>query len=216
MGTSSRPVRSGASRSPQSYRTCGSQPPRPARSLLGVCAAEGARVQTPIQSRWLRCTRKLRFLPLLGFTTAAVPRLASGLSRRLGHARPLPRRLLAPELGWLGLILLFALALRILILIAIEPTPLAGDEADYYQRAVRLASQGRMEGAGERAPANEFFFAALFRLFGISPLVARLGNVVLSTASAIPIYALGRQLGGGANGPRGGADRRALPELRRV
>jgi len=107
---------------------------------------------------------------------------------------------LAPELGWLGLILLFALALRILILIAIEPTPLAGDEADYYQRAVRLASQGRMGGPGERAPANEFFFAALFRLFGISPLVARLGNVVLSTASAIPIYALGRQLGGGRTG----------------
>jgi len=56
--------------------------------VLGACAAEGARVQAPIQSRWLRCET------LLGFTTAAVPRLASGLSRRLGHARPLPRRLL--------------------------------------------------------------------------------------------------------------------------
>jgi hypothetical protein len=114
--------------------------------------------------------------------------------------RPGEKSGLAPELSWLGLILLFALALRILVLIAIEPTPLAGDEGDYYQRAVRLASQGRMAGAGERAPANELFFAALFRLFGISTLVARLGNVVLSAASVVPIYALGRQLGGGRTG----------------
>jgi len=45
--------------------------------VLGACAVEGARVQAPIQSRWLRCET------LLGFTTAAVPRLASGSSRRL-------------------------------------------------------------------------------------------------------------------------------------
>ncbi len=54
---------------------------------LEACAAKGARVQTPIQSRWLR------YKILLGFTTAAVSRLASGLSRHLGHARPLPRKL---------------------------------------------------------------------------------------------------------------------------
>ena len=58
---------------------------------LGARAAEGARVQAPIQSRWLRCET------LLGFTTAAVSRLASGLSRHLGHARLLPRRLLGLE-----------------------------------------------------------------------------------------------------------------------
>jgi len=84
------------------------------------------------------------------------------------------------ELPWLGLILLSALALRISVLIAIEPTPLAGDEADYYRRAVRLVTDGRMEGLGGRAPGNEFFFAALFQVFGISTFVARVGNVVLS------------------------------------
>ena len=75
------------------------RPPVPGGGELGACAAEGARVQAPIQSRWLRYTRKLRFLPSLGFTTAAVSRLASGSSRRLGHARPLPRRLLATGLS---------------------------------------------------------------------------------------------------------------------
>jgi 4-amino-4-deoxy-L-arabinose transferase-like glycosyltransferase len=104
------------------------------------------------------------------------------------------------ELPWLGLILLSALALRISVLMAIEPTPLAGDETDYYRRAVHLVSDGRMESLGGRAPGNEFFFAALFRLFGISTLVARFGNVVLSAASVVPIYALGRQLGGGRTG----------------
>ena len=73
--------------------------------LLGACAAEGARVQAPVQSRWLRCTRKLRFLPYWGLTTAAIPRLASGLSRHLGHARPLPRRLLA--VGFLSTLAVF-------------------------------------------------------------------------------------------------------------
>ena len=68
----------------------GRQPHEERAGALGACAAEGARVQAPIQSRWLRCET------LLGFTTAAVPRLASGSSRRLGHVRPLPRRLLAP------------------------------------------------------------------------------------------------------------------------
>ena len=50
--------------------------PTEARKLahVGACAAEGARVEAPIQSRWLRYTRKLRFAPLLGFTTAAVSR----------------------------------------------------------------------------------------------------------------------------------------------
>jgi 4-amino-4-deoxy-L-arabinose transferase-like glycosyltransferase len=104
------------------------------------------------------------------------------------------------ELPWLGLILLSALTLRISVLIAIEPTPLAGDEADYYRRAVHLVSDGRMESLGGRAPGNEFFFAALFRLFGISTLVARVGNVALSAATVVPIYVLGRQLGGGRTG----------------
>jgi 4-amino-4-deoxy-L-arabinose transferase-like glycosyltransferase len=82
-------------------------------------------------------------------------------------------------------------------LIAVEPTPLAGDEPDYYQRAVHLATQRQLSGVGERAPGNEFFLAVLFQLFGVSTLVARAGNVILSAATVIPIYALGRQLGGG-------------------
>lgn len=104
------------------------------------------------------------------------------------------------ELPWLGLILLTALSLRLLILIAIEPTPLAGDEPDYFQRAARLATQGQMSGVGERAPGNELFLAALFQLFGVSTLVARAGTAVLSALTVIPIYALGRQLGGRRTG----------------
>ncbi|MCP4037606.1 MAG: integron integrase, partial [bacterium] len=58
-------------------------------SDLGACAAEGARVQTRIQSRRLRCET------LLYARTAAAPRLASEIVSTPGHARLLPRRLLA-------------------------------------------------------------------------------------------------------------------------
>ncbi len=104
------------------------------------------------------------------------------------------------ELKLLGAVLLAALGLRAFVLFAIEPTPLAGDELDYYQRAVRTVLEGRLGHSGERAPGNELFLATLFELFWASPQVARAGNVAISALTVIPIYVLGRQLGGSRTG----------------
>jgi len=96
----------------------------------------------------------------------------------------------------LGAMVLGALLLRLLVLWAVQPTLLAGDENDYFRRAARLVELGSIRGAGERAPLTEIFYAALFRVFGAQPDVARVGNTLLSALTLIPIFVLGRCFGG--------------------
>ncbi|MBW2420204.1 MAG: glycosyltransferase family 39 protein [Deltaproteobacteria bacterium] len=100
--------------------------------------------------------------------------------------------------AWLLLaaMVLAALVLRLGVLWAVQPTLLAGDENDYFRRALRLLETGRMLGAGERAPLTEIYYAALFRVFGTLAVVARTGNALLSALTLIPVFVLGRSFGG--------------------
>lgn len=100
----------------------------------------------------------------------------------------------------LGGIVLGALALRLLALAAVWPTPLAGDELDYFWRAAERLQGVEPQDLGLRPPAMEFFYAPLMQVFGVSPAAPRLANVVLSVATLFPLHALGRALGGDRTG----------------
>jgi 4-amino-4-deoxy-L-arabinose transferase-like glycosyltransferase len=97
----------------------------------------------------------------------------------------------------LGAIVVSALLLRLFVLFAVQPTPLAGDENDYFLRAAKLVEAGRILDPGERAPLTEIFYAGLFRVFEADPNVARAGNAVLSALTLVPVFILGRCFGAG-------------------
>jgi 4-amino-4-deoxy-L-arabinose transferase-like glycosyltransferase len=94
---------------------------------------------------------------------------------------------------WLGVILLAAFALRLAALWVTQPTGLVNDEYSYFTLAKQFALGADIADADGRAPGVVFFYAALMRVFGASADVARLGNVVLSTASVWLVYSLGRR-----------------------
>ena len=87
-----------------------------------------------------------------------------------------------------------ALLVRLAALLAIDATPLAGDEGDYFRRAVRVLEDGRIAQPGERAPLTELWYAALFWCFGTGVTVARVGNALLGALTIVPIFCLGRAL----------------------
>jgi 4-amino-4-deoxy-L-arabinose transferase-like glycosyltransferase len=102
--------------------------------------------------------------------------------------------------GILVALLLGALALRIALAVAIAPTPLAGDERDYYHRAERAVAGEPVGTLSARPPLTEWLYAACFRVFGISRGAARGANVALGFLALLPLYALARRFGG----PRAG------------
>jgi 4-amino-4-deoxy-L-arabinose transferase-like glycosyltransferase len=100
---------------------------------------------------------------------------------------------LDPVLLWT---LLGALAVRLLALWLVSPTPLAGDELDYFWRGAERMQGLEPERLGFRPPVMEFFFGGLFWFTGASIPAARLATVVLSVALLVPLYDIGRRLGG--------------------
>ena len=100
------------------------------------------------------------------------------------------------ELRWLGAVLLLALGLRLLAFWLTQETPFAGDERDYFARAAGFARGGGISPIGGRPPAMEVVFGSAFRVFGTSPDVARLVNAVIGSLAVVPLYAVGRRLGG--------------------
>jgi len=100
---------------------------------------------------------------------------------------------LDPVLPW---ILAAALALRLIVLWLVGPTPLAGDELDYFWRGAERVQGIEPADLGFRPPMMELFLAALFWVTGPSILAARLATVVLSVVLLIPLYDVARRLGG--------------------
>lgn len=101
-----------------------------------------------------------------------------------------------PRVPWLALVVVAGACVRLLALLATQPTLPAGDEWDYFVRAGRLALGEPLEEPAARAPGAVLFYAAVFRLFHPSLLIAKLANVVLSSATLIPVHRLGRSLAG--------------------
>jgi 4-amino-4-deoxy-L-arabinose transferase-like glycosyltransferase len=100
-----------------------------------------------------------------------------------------------PALG-LAAILGLALAIRLLALFASEPTLPAGDEWDYFRRAVNLA-RGKVSGDPTgRAPGVILLYAGLFELFHPWAFLAKAMNTLLGSLLVLPVYVLGRSFGG--------------------
>lgn len=98
-----------------------------------------------------------------------------------------------PALLW---ILGGALAIRLGVLFVVSPTPLAGDELDYFWRAAERAQDMVPEDVGFRPPLMEFFYGTLFRLTGPSIPVARLATVVIGVLLLVPLHDIARRFGG--------------------
>ncbi len=99
-----------------------------------------------------------------------------------------------PSLG-LAAIFGLALSIRLFALFATEPTLPAGDEWDYFRRAVNLAQGNPAADPSGRAPALIALYAAVFELFHPWALLARGVNTLLGSALVLPVYVLGRALG---------------------
>ena len=93
-------------------------------------------------------------------------------------------------------ILAGALVLRLVVLYAISPTPLAGDELDYFWRGAERMQGIEPADLGSRPPAMELLLGGLFRLTGASIPAARLANVVLGVLLLVPLYDVARRLAG--------------------
>jgi 4-amino-4-deoxy-L-arabinose transferase-like glycosyltransferase len=96
----------------------------------------------------------------------------------------------------LALIVLGAAALRLAALWASVDTPLAGDEPEYFARAVRRAIGPALIDASGRAPGAIAVYAGAFDWLGVSVRVAKLVNVLAATLTVLPAYWIGRAWGG--------------------
>jgi len=102
---------------------------------------------------------------------------------------------------WMLFIVLGAIIIRLAIFYIIIPTPAMNhDEADYLLRAYYLSEAGHISkgwrGLGGRTPGIEFFYAFLFKLFGVSVLVARVGNIAISIMTLLPVFIIGKHFKG--------------------
>jgi 4-amino-4-deoxy-L-arabinose transferase-like glycosyltransferase len=99
------------------------------------------------------------------------------------------------------LFLLLALLLRLTALWAWSKTPFwqipVADEKVYHEWAALIASGTYVpQSAYEFSPLPAYFFAMIYKLFGVSPLAIRMTNVILSTATVGIIAAITRILSG--------------------
>jgi 4-amino-4-deoxy-L-arabinose transferase-like glycosyltransferase len=115
-----------------------------------------------------------------------------------------------PVLGW---ILLGALVVRGLALFLISPTPLAGDELDYFWRGAERMQGIEPADLGFRPPLMEFLYGGLFRITGEGIPAARIANVLIGVLLLIPLYQLGQRLGGRGTARLGTALAAAYPNF---
>ncbi len=106
-----------------------------------------------------------------------------------------------------ALVLIFGLAagLRGLAFWLSAQTPLAGDELEYYARAVHQVMGPPLPDDSGRAPGAIALYAAAFRGLGVSVEAARAVNVLASSLTVLPAYWLGRAWGGARVGLWGAA-----------
>jgi len=96
-------------------------------------------------------------------------------------------------LGWIFVV---ALVLRAWAMWWTLDTLPAGDEPEFYARAIRLARGGGFAPDAGRAPGLLVFYAAAFQVLAPAPWAAKTVNVLVSSLTVLPVYAIGRHLGG--------------------
>ncbi len=111
------------------------------------------------------------------------------------------RTRLTPYLARIGGVLLFVGALTVLRLawVLLVPTQPASDHAVYHGLAVRLVETGVYDTEKHRAywpPGYPAFLAALYGVFGVSVLAAKLGNVFLAGLADLLTWQAVRRHGG--------------------
>lgn len=79
--------------------------------------------------------------------------------------------------------------------------PLYGDASGYHILAVNLLETGGLTWDGEtptsfRMPGYPLFLAVVYAIAGPAPVAVRLAHAVLSAMTVIPVYFIGRRLGG--------------------
>ena len=148
-------------------------------------------------SAWLVLGLLLGFPAFKGVPAGYLPLLAGGALLGLLHIG-LPR--LAPSLERMGertflWILVLASALLPSALILVFRSAPSSDGFFVYREAVRLLETGQMNPLTYYAPAQVWYFALFFKLFGASPLAAQLCEIPLSAGIALLVYFIGRQAG---------------------
>lgn len=100
---------------------------------------------------------------------------------------------------WLLAVLAVALALRVIVLVSLRRSVygdfLLWDERTYQTWATAL-SRGERFGLPDQSALPAYVMAVAYRFFGADPLVARLLNLSYGTLTLVPVYLLGRSLGG--------------------
>ncbi|MFA7707792.1 MAG: glycosyltransferase family 39 protein [Candidatus Pacearchaeota archaeon] len=97
----------------------------------------------------------------------------------------------------LGLIILFAIGIRIYYFILTKIQPLWWDEAEYFVLARHWAGLSPHLGYvfdPVRQVLNPFLMSLFFRLFGVGEFLPRIFLLILSIASVIGMYFLGKEL----------------------
>ena len=114
---------------------------------------------------------------------------------RTGHASIFREAASRPGRA-LVLIFLGALALRLGALWVSFDTALAGDEPEYFARAVRRSMGLSGIADSGRAPGAIAGYAAAFWGFGVSVEIAKCVNVLAASLTVLPAYWIGRAWGG--------------------
>jgi len=95
----------------------------------------------------------------------------------------------------LWIILAVGLVVRLLVLWFVQPSRLAYDELDYYSRAAALTEGRFVLDEGKRPPLTVWYYRGLLAVFGVSPVVPRIANVLLGCVTIAIAWALGRRFG---------------------
>lgn len=148
-------------------------------------------------SSWLVLGLLLYFPAFKGVPAGYLPILAGGLLLGLlyiGSAQLAPSLERMNERSFLWILVLASILLQSLLILAFRSAP-SSDGFFVYREAVQLLETGRMNPLTYYAPAQVWYFALFFQLFGASPLAAQLCQIPLAAGIALLVYFIGRQAG---------------------
>ncbi len=116
---------------------------------------------------------------------------ASLLMRHGGRAQAVFARV--PERWFLAMVTLLPALVQVALLLALRPEPVS-DGRFVFEEASTLAATGAMSPLTYYPPLQAWWYAAWFKLFGASALVAQVSQVPLSALVTFLTYALARRV----------------------
>ena len=116
---------------------------------------------------------------LLAFIIRGAPRLAPSIT----HLN---------EVFFVAFLVLFTTMMQFLLIVAFQSQP-SLDGYFVYREAVALLETGRMNPLTYYPPAQIWYFALCFKVFGASPLMAQLCQIPLTMLVPVLVYLIGRR-----------------------